>query len=140
MEGDKFTRIPQADYISYSQQQSGESKVRAALETKEMFVCWVQQVILRCDELAASSGLLKFIVSTAEVGDILKLDTAHVTWTDRHFHRNLVNSVISRPCCVHVSNCYCLKVNRQLQSLVYHSHCQRKPKIWKMDGTFPGPA
>jgi hypothetical protein len=85
MERDKYTPILQADYISYFQQRSGENNVRAALETKEMITCWVQQAILRCDELGARSGLLKFFVSTAEVTYTLKFSTAHVTWTDRHF-------------------------------------------------------
>lgn len=67
LEGDKYARILPADYISYFQQQPGENTVRDVLETKCKIICWVQQAILRCDELGERSELLKFFVSTAEV-------------------------------------------------------------------------
>jgi len=66
LEGDMYTRILPADYISYFQQQPGENTVRDVLETKYKITCWVQQVILSYDKLGERSELLKFFVSTAE--------------------------------------------------------------------------
>jgi hypothetical protein len=65
LEGDKYTRILLADYISCFQQ--GENNVRDALETNHTITCWVQQAVLRCDEVEARSRLVEFFVYTAEV-------------------------------------------------------------------------
>jgi hypothetical protein len=77
LEGDKYTRIPQADYIPYFQLKPGENHVRDALETNHTITYWVQQAVLSCDELGARSGVLKFFVSTAEVTG--HVDLVHVT-------------------------------------------------------------
>jgi len=67
LERDKYTRILPAHFISYFQQPSGENNVRDALETNRTIAYWIQCAVLRCDELGARTGVLKFFVSVAEV-------------------------------------------------------------------------
>jgi hypothetical protein len=65
LEGDKYTRILPADYISYFQQE--ENNIRDVLETNNSIVYWVKQAVLRCDNLEARSKVLRLLIYTAEV-------------------------------------------------------------------------
>ena len=67
LEGDKYTRILPADYISYFQHQSGNNNIRDAFETNNSITYWVKQQVLRCDDLQSRSDVLTFYVYTAEV-------------------------------------------------------------------------
>jgi hypothetical protein len=89
LEGDKYSRIHPADYISYFQQQPGENNVRDALITKQNIAYWVKHAVLRCDKLEERTGQLKFFVYTAEVTG--HVDAVHITWADHCIRRNLAN-------------------------------------------------
>ena len=95
LEGDNYTRVLPADYISYFQRQPGENTVRDALETKSKITCWVQQAILRRDKPGDRSKLLEFFLSTAEVMGCI--NTVCTTWTN-YIRKNPVICIISRPC------------------------------------------
>jgi len=66
LEGDKYTRILPADYISYFTQQSGTNHVGDAFDTNHMITHWVKYTILNCHDLEERSRLLSFFVDTAE--------------------------------------------------------------------------
>lgn len=95
LEGDKYTHILPADYISYFQQQPGEDSVTGVLEANLAITVWVQRTILRCDKLKDRRGLLEFFVSAVKVTG--HVDAVHVIWTDCYIHRNLVKCGILPP-------------------------------------------
>jgi son of sevenless len=66
LEGDKYSRILPADYISYFRHGS-RNTVKAAYEMNNKIISWVKQSILRYDDLEKRSEILKFFVYTAMV-------------------------------------------------------------------------
>lgn len=95
LEGDKYTRILPADYISYLQHQPPKGNVEAAFQMNHRIINWVKYGVLNYDKLEDRIEVLKFLVFTAEV--MSPVDTVDIICTD-YGYRNLVNCVISHPC------------------------------------------
>jgi hypothetical protein len=70
-EGLMFTRIRPADYIDDLQQYQGPNRVADARLTTLKITRWVQQRMLRADQVQRRGQAYKFFLKTAEVGHIL---------------------------------------------------------------------
>jgi hypothetical protein len=64
---DEFTHIHPSDCISYFKNQPGHNKVKTAREINGIIVNWVKWAVVSVTDLDARSGVLKFLINTAEV-------------------------------------------------------------------------
>lgn len=71
LEGGRYRNIAPADYIAHLKRHSGPNNVEAAYVTNNKIVLWVKQSILHYDEVEFRGDVLKFLINTADVRNIL---------------------------------------------------------------------
>ena len=68
LEGEQYSQILPADYISHLQNASGSNNVSVACATNSRIVYWVKKSLLQPAQLEARADVFKFFVNTADVG------------------------------------------------------------------------